>query len=132
MAKRKLRKPMSEEQKQAAAERLAKARAAKQEKNPSAYKTVHPNVVALKDEHPFSLKNVRRYIKVQREMLATFRKQVRLGDKHAIAQEASIEGYIRHCDEYLRHGVWCDFRYGEYQEKSLPGGVWEAPRTNHK
>ena len=42
----KKRKPMTEEQRQAAAERLAKARAAK---GPIEYKNIHPEVVALPD-----------------------------------------------------------------------------------
>ena len=39
---RKSRKPMTDEQKNAARERLAKARAAKQKKSPAAPKNVHP------------------------------------------------------------------------------------------
>ena len=50
----KKRKPMTEEQRQAAAERLAKAREAK---GPAQYKNIHPDVVALPDEHYLSLKN---------------------------------------------------------------------------
>ena len=29
---------------------------------------------------------------------------------------SSIRGYIRHCEDYIRHGDWIDMRYGEYQE----------------
>ena len=44
---RKKRKPMTAEQKAAAVERLAKARAARQAANPPQYKNIHPKVLAL-------------------------------------------------------------------------------------
>ena len=49
----KKRKPMTEEQKKAAAERLAKAREAK---GPIQYKNVSPDVIALPDDHFFHIK----------------------------------------------------------------------------
>ena len=51
---RKRRKPMSEEQRAAAAERLAIARRKKVAKNPPKYKNVHPSVLAKPDDHTFS------------------------------------------------------------------------------
>ena len=51
----KKRKPMTEEQRQAACERLAKARAAKP---PAKKSSVHPAVLAKGDEHFLSAKNV--------------------------------------------------------------------------
>lgn len=130
--KRKRRKQMSEEQRQQAAERLAVAREKRMKNNPPAYKTVHPNVVALDENHPLSLKNVRKWIRTQRDMLQAVRKSVRQDVKGAIAREASIEGYIKHCEDYLRNGVWCDLFYGEYQERKIPGGVFEAPVAKTK
>ena len=66
---RKRRKPMSEEQRAAAAERLAIAREKRFKKNPPKYKNVHPSVLAKPDEDTFSLKNVRQWIKTQKELL---------------------------------------------------------------
>ena len=33
----------------------------------------------------------------------------------------SHQGYIRHCEYYLKHGDWIDDFYGEYQEKESDG-----------
>ena len=66
---RKRRKPMSDEQRAAAAERLAVAREKRFAKNPPKYKNVHPSVLAKPDEDTFSLKNVRQWIKTQKELL---------------------------------------------------------------
>ena len=54
---------MNESQKQAAADRLAKAREARYKKNPPKYSQFSKHVVALPDDHEFSLKNVREWVK---------------------------------------------------------------------
>ena len=53
---RKKRKPMTEEQRQAATERLAKARAAKA---PAKNDSISPVVLARGDDHPLSAKKVK-------------------------------------------------------------------------
>ena len=58
-------------------------------------------------------------IKTQKELLTVERKAVRDNIKGAISRAASIEGYIRNCEYYLKHGDWCDDFYGEYQEKRV-------------
>ena len=113
---RKRRKPMTPEQREAAAERLAKARAAKA---PAEYKSIAPSVVALPDDDLFSLKNVRRWIKTQKELLSSARKMMRQKVKDAEATVLVHEGYIRNMERYLRDGVWADSFYGEYQEKRI-------------
>ncbi len=112
----KKRKPMTEEQRQAACERLAKARAAKP---PAKKSSVHPAVLAKGDEHFLSAKNVQSWIKNQKEQLAEYRASVRREIKGAKAKLAECEGYIRHLQYYLRHGDYCDDRYGAYQEKRI-------------
>lgn len=117
MAKvRKRRKPMTPEQRKAAAERLAKARAAKA---PAEYKSIAPSVVALPEGDPFSLKSVRGWIKTQKELLSAARKNVRQKVKGAEAQVLTHEGYVRNMERYLREGEWTDNFYGEYQEKKI-------------
>ena len=119
MAKfKKRRKPMSPEQKAAAVERLAKARAARQA-NAGPPKNVAPKVLELDDDHPFSLKNVREWIKTQQDMRAELRKSVRQNEKGAIARLASCEAYIRNLDKYIRDGEYVDMKYGEYQESNI-------------
>ena len=113
------RRKMTEEQKKAASERLAKAREKRLKENPPKYSNIHPSVLALPDEHPLSRVNVMKYIKTQREMLPSIRSAIRQKVKGAIAEEASTRGYIRHCETYLRNGDWCDNFYGEHQEKRI-------------
>ena len=112
----KKRKPMTEEQKKAACERLAKARAAKP---PAKKSSIHPTVLAKGDEHFLSAKNVQSWIKIQKEQLSEYRASVRRDIKGAKAKLADCEGYIRHLQYYLRHGDYCDDRYGAFQEKRI-------------
>tara|TARA_Y100000768_G_scaffold118564_1_gene87609 strand:+ start:128 stop:544 length:417 start_codon:yes stop_codon:yes gene_type:complete len=112
----KKRKPMTPEQKAAAAERLKKARAAKP---PAKKSSIHPTVLAKGDEHFLSAKNVQSWIKNQKEQLVEYRHSARRDIKGAKAQVANCEGYIRHLQYYLRHGDYCDDRYGAFQEKRI-------------
>ena len=116
---RKRRKPMSAEQKAAAAERLAIAREKRAKANPPKYTNIHPTVVALPEDNPLSMKNVQRWIKTQKELLPEARSAMRRNQKGAAAELASIQSYIRHCEWYLKHGDWIDDFYGEYQEKKM-------------
>ena len=120
------RKPMTPEQRAAAVERLAKAREAK---GPAQHQNIHPEVLARPDDHFLSLKNVRSWIKSNKEQLSSLRGEVRRDVKGAKAKFHSVEGYIRHMQHYLKHGDWIDNAYGEPQEKSVkwvtikPSGV---------
>ena len=116
---RRKRKPMTEEQRVAAAERLAIAREERFKKNPPKYKNVHPSVLAKPEDHTFSLKNVRQWIKTQKGLLQKYKSDVRTNVKGAIAKVASTEGYIRHCETYLNSGCWIDNFCGEYQETKV-------------
>lgn len=116
---RKARKPMSEEQKAAAVERLAKARAKRQAANPPTYANVHPDIVALPEDNPRSLKKVREWIKYNKEMLTEDRAAARRGEKGAEARVKSVEGYVRHLEKYLRDGDYVDNFYGRDQEHKI-------------
>ena len=113
---RKKRKPMTEEQREAAAERLAKARAARA---PAKNQNVCSEVLAKPDEHPLSMKKVKSWIKSSKEQLSALRADVRRDVKGARAKVASKEGYIRNMQHYLKHGDWIDDFYGEYEEKRV-------------
>ena len=39
--------------------------------------------------------------------------------KGAAAKVSNCEGYIRNLQYYLRHGDYCDDRYGAFQEKRI-------------
>lgn len=114
------RKPMSDEQRAAASERLAKARAARKAKNgDSSPKYIAPEVHKLPDDHPLSVKNVRDWIKHNKELLSEERKAVRNNVKGAIAKAASIEKYIRNLERYIRTGDYVDMFYGKEQGKKI-------------
>ena len=107
---------MTEEQKAAAVERLAKARAAKKSKNPQGPKNVHPSVLERPEDDILSLKNVREWIKFNKEMLSEERRAAKLNMKGAAAKVTGIEGYIRNIEHYIRSGDWVDDRYGRDQQ----------------
>ena len=115
---RRARKPMTEEQKKAAAERLAKARAAKK-KTSGAPKNVHPSVAALPDDDMFSLKSVRDWIKHNKDLLSEERRALRANVKGSQSKVTSIEGYVRNMEHYIRTGDWVDSFYGKEQGQKM-------------
>lgn len=112
------RKPMTEEQKAAAVERLAKAREARMEKQ-GGPKNVHPDVLALADDDPLSVKNVRQWIKTQKDLLSAARRDERAGVKGAPAKVANHAGYIRNLERYIKDGVYTDMFYGEHMQNKM-------------
>ena len=116
---RRKRKPMTEEQRAAAAERLKLAREKRAKSNPPQYKNVHPDVLAKPEDDALSFQKVREWIKTNREKLPAIRQQVRSNQKGAIAQEAMIKGYIAHMEAYLKNGDWVSDFYGANMEKRM-------------
>lgn len=109
------RKPMTEEQRQAAIERLAKAREKKQ-KEQGGPKSVHPDVYALPEDDPLSLKNVRQWISVQKDEIKAIKAQMRKDSKMGPAKLIRHEGYVRSLERYIKDGVYTDMFYGERME----------------
>jgi hypothetical protein len=133
--KRKPRKPMTEEQKAAASERLAKARESKLEKNPDYGQTnIHESLRNLPDDHQLSPIKVKKWIKVQQEYAKSERAAVRQKIKGADAKLSSHEGYIRNMQKYLRDGTWVDMFYGDQQQGKIRNRCvrlayyWYGPR----
>jgi len=116
---RKRRKPMSAEQKAAAAERLALAREKRLKENPPEYKSIHPSVLEKGDDHAWSHKKVKEWIKTQKGLLSAEKANKRANVKGAIAKVAQIEGYIRNLETYLRTGTYTDMFWGEYQQNRV-------------
>ena len=110
-----MRRKLTQEQKQAAAARLAAARAKKGEPKYSQY---NQKVVNLPDDHKLSFKKVRSWIKTNKEKLPLLKKAVRQKERGSIARLAITEGYISNMESYLRNGLWLDLFYGEDQEHS--------------
>ena len=117
---RKNRKPMTEEQKAAAAERLAKAREKKAAGDPNYGQSgIHESLRNLPDDYPLHPKKVKVWIKTQKDLANAERKSVRQGIKGALARQGVHEGYVRNMKTYLRSGDWIDMFYGEHQEHRI-------------
>ena len=112
---RKRRKPMTKEQRAAAAERLAKARAAKGE---SKNLSLHKDIRNLEDDHPISPIKVKKWLKSNKEALAAAKKDAKT-DKKANARIGQLETYVTNMERYLRTGVWLNLFYGENQEHKV-------------
>ena len=84
---RKKRKPMTDEQKAAAAERLEKARQARAEKNPDYGQSgIHESLRDLPDDYPINPKKVKQWIKTQKELANAERRAHKAGVKGALAK----------------------------------------------
>ena len=110
-----MRRKLTQQQKEAAAARLAAARAKKGEPKYSQY---NQRVVNLPDDHKLSFKKVRSWIKTNKAKVPALKKAVRLKERGSIARLAITEGYISNMETYLRTGLWLDLFYGEDQEYS--------------
>jgi len=132
--RKKSRKPMSDEQRAAASERLAKVREARAASDPSYGKTgIHESLWDLPKDHQLHPDKIKVWVKTQKELAKTERAQVKQNIKGAIARLADHEGYVRNMSSYLKHGDWCSMFYGEYQEKRIRnrcvalGYYWYGP-----
>jgi hypothetical protein len=118
--KRKKRKPMSEEQRVAAAERLAKAREKKKSENPDyGMSGIHSSLRDLPDDSPLSVKKVKQWIKTQKGIMSSERASERQGVKGARSKWKNAEAYIRDMNTYLRNGDWVSMFYGEYEQHKV-------------
>ena len=118
--KRKPRKPMSEEQRVAAAARLEKAREKRKEKNPDyGQSSLPPALKDISEDHPRHPKKVKEWIKTQKDLASSARSAVKQKIKGSEAQLSSHEGYIRNMQRYLRDGDWVDDFYGEHQQNKI-------------
>ena len=132
---RKKRKPMTEEQKTAAAERLEKARAVRAAKNPDyGMSGIHESLRDLPDDYPITPKKVKQWIKTQKELASMERRNEKKNVKGATARKTSHEAYVRNLQKYLKDGDYVDTFYGEHQEKRIGNRClaqayyWEGPK----
>jgi len=104
---------MTDEQKAAAGERLRKAREKRMAENPPQYKSIHPDVVALPEDATLSMKNVKEWIKSNKDLLAAEKRSLRAGKKDAERKVLELSAYVSNMENYLRTGTWNDLFYGE-------------------
>ena len=105
----KKKRQLTEKQKEAQRLRLAEMRA---KTKPPEYKNVSKYVLSLDDEEPYSLKNVKDWIKHNKEMVSMLQARARnretsLKDKqHALNQADDKKAYIRYIEHYIKTGDW--------------------------
>lgn len=109
---------MTDEQKAAAAERLKKAREARGSSE-SENSQIAENVRALPDDDIFSLKNVRRWIKTNKDHLQSIRSFKDSKESKEREQYIAVEGYLANLQSYLRTGVYTDMFYGEQMQNKI-------------
>lgn len=112
MARRKL----TDEQKKAASERLAKAREAR---GHDGRMGVHEDIRDHPEDHYLHWKKVKQWIKSCETELKAM-KHLKKSSKYQDRQQYSdLEVYIYNMKKYLTTGVWLDFRYGEDRESKI-------------
>lgn len=107
------RKPMTEEQKKAATERLAKARAAR---GADGSKSVHEDIRDLPEDHFLHWKKVKQWLKSNQEELKGMRSFKNSKAAKERSEYIALEVYIDNMKRYLANGIWLDYRYGEQRE----------------
>ena len=113
---RKKRKPMTEEQRAAAVERLAKARAAR---GVTGTKNIHPDVLALPEDHPLSYAKVKEWLDYNKDRLKSIKTQKESKDRAERMEFQVVENYVKNLRIYLKDNVWCDHRYGKKMENAM-------------
>lgn len=110
------RKPMTDEQKAAAVERLAKARAAKA---PTEQKSIPENIRNIPDNDILSVKSVRAALKQNKELLKSIKIMKDSKDSKERAYYQKIDTYIANMQNYLFSGIYKDNKAGMDGEKSI-------------
>lgn len=104
---------MTEEQRKAASERLAKAREARGHDGSA---SVHPNLLDMPEDSPIHWKKVREWIKEVTQELNS-KKALRLSKEPKERQEYQIlDVYLANMKRYLESSIWLDHRYGRHRE----------------
>lgn len=98
---------------------LAKAREAKAKKNPPKYSQYCAYVVALDESHPFSIKNVRQWIKSAKEHKAAAMQSYRSNVPGALAEKEKWGAYVSQLEAYLRSGSYTSMFAGDNMEKRV-------------
>ncbi len=129
MARKKIKpirktKKLTEKQKEAQRLRLAEMRA---KKKPPEYKNVSKYVLSLDDEEPYSLKNVKEWIKHNKEMVSMLQARARNREtspkdkQHSLNQADSKKAFIRYIEHYIKTGDWIGMFSGrDEQNKVIP------------
>lgn len=110
------RRVMTDAQKKAAVDRLAKARA---NKAPSTNSYVDETVRNLPDDNPLSLKNVRMWIKENKLLLSSIKSFKDSKESKERDHYNQVETYVANLESYLRDGTYRDSRYGAQMQHKI-------------
>ena len=117
-------KKLTEKQKEAQRLRLEKMRA---KKKPPEYKNVSKYVLSLDDEEPYSLKNVKDWIKHNKEMISMLQARARNREtsskdkQHSLNMADNKKAFIRYIEHYIKTGDWIGMFSGrDEQNKVIP------------
>ena len=114
--KKKVRKPMTPEERAKASERLKVARA---KKKPTELKSIAKGVLELDDDDILSYRSIKNCIATQTRINASLKKQVRDNVRRANSRLNTNNTYLHQCKSYLRDGVWLSLFVGEYMDMLL-------------
>ena len=120
--KAKRTRKITEEQREALRERMKDMR---KKRKPAEQKNIYKKVLALPDDDIYSLKNVKEWIKHNKEMVSALNKQGRGRDagekerKNVENQAASRKTYIGLCEHYLKSGDWVAMFSGKDEEHKV-------------
>ena len=117
-------KKLTEKQKEAQRLRLAEMRA---KKKPPEYKNVSKYVLSLDDEEPYSFKNVKEWIKHNKEMVSMLQARARNREtsskdkQHSLNMADNKKAFIRYIEHYIKTGDWIGMFSGrDEQNKVIP------------
>lgn len=110
------KRTMTAAQKKAAAERLAVAR---KNRGPSQNKMIDEHVRNLPDDNPLSLKNVREWIKENKQLLSSIKTSKMSKDAAERLFYQRVETYVFNLESYLRNGVYLDMFYGSQMQNKI-------------
>jgi len=113
---RKRRKPMTESQRLAAAQRLEKARAAKK---PAANISLHESIRDLPEDHELHPDKVKMWIKDWKQRLVAMKHYQRSKEAKEVSKYYETDGYIKNMQRYLDSGVWTDMYWGENRDQKM-------------
>ena len=120
--KTKRTRKITEEQREALRERMKDMR---KKRKPAEYKNVNERVLVLPDDDTYSFKNVKGWLKHNKEMVAALGKQGRgryVGEKERKVvenQATSRKAYIGLCEHYLKSGDWVAMFSGKDEEHKV-------------
>ena len=122
MKKIRKKRELTAAQKEAQRIRLEKMRA---KKKPPEYKNVSKYVLSLDDEEPYSLKNVKVWIKHNKELISMLQARARNKEmspkdkQQALTQADDKKAYIRYIEHYIKTGDWVGLFSGQEETKKV-------------